>query len=208
VSGALSPALLEGVRAVSFDLDGTLYELPGMRRAVRRLALRRAWRPWRTWSELRILLQARAEFQRVREAGGDLAAESSLREGQARRSELEARWWIPAIAEVGPRPGLVSLLDALAQRGLPLVVCSDHAGQAKLAALGLEGHFEAALAGEALGALKPDPRVLQAALDRLDLEPGALLHIGDREDTDGEAARALGARVWIVPAEGPISLAD
>ncbi len=203
-----APALSElaGVKAISFDLDGTLYELPAMRRALRGLALGRALRPRRTYRELRYLLQARAKFKRAREGGGDLAPFPELEAEFAQRAELEARWWIPAIAAVGPRQGLVEVLDALALRDLRLVVCSDHAGEDKLAALGLQGRFEAALSGEALGAIKPDPRVLQAALDRLQLEPSELLHVGDREDTDGEAARALGTRLWIVPAKGPLRL--
>jgi len=208
MSPSLSARLLEGVKGVSFDLDGTLYELPAMRRALRRLALRRSLRPLRTYEELRHLLDARAEFQRARESGGELAPFPQLRADFERRRELESRWWTPAIAKVGPRQGVPALLEALSQRGLPLVVCSDHAGEAKLAALGLESRFEVALSGEALGAIKPDARVLQAALDHLDLAPQELLHIGDREDTDGEAGRALGVRLWIVPPTGAIGLSD
>jgi len=206
VTPSLDPRLLEGVEAVSFDLDGTLYSLPAMRRALRGLTLRRAWRPLRAYRELSHLLRARAEFQRARdEAGGDLSPREELRANFERRTELERRWWIPAIAKVGPRPGLIQVLDALRERALPLVVCSDHAGEEKLEALGLSGRFQAALSGEALGAIKPDPRVLQAASDLLRVAPSALLHVGDREDTDGEAARALGVRCWIVPPEGPLS---
>lgn len=202
---SLDPRLLEGVEAVSFDLDGTLYSLPAMRRALRGFVLRRAWRPLKTYHELNHLLRARAEFQRAREAGGDLSTRAELRATFERRTELERRWWIPAIAKVGPRPGLIQVLDALRERALPLVVCSDHAGEEKLEALGLADRFQAALSGEALGAIKPDPRVLQAAVDLLGVAPSALLHVGDREDTDGEAARALGVRCWIVPPEGPLS---
>lgn len=206
MSATLSPERLVGIKAVSFDLDGTLYELPAMRRALQRLVLRRSLSPLRTWRELRWLLRARAAFQVAREAGGDLAEDGAPRAGQSKRSELEARWWVPAIRAAGARPGVEALLAAFAERGLRLVVCSDHPGQAKLGALGLGGHFEAVLSGEALGALKPNPRVLQGALDRLGLQPDELLHIGDREDTDGEAARALGARLWIVPPSGSLGL--
>lgn len=206
MSATLPPERLVGVRAVSFDLDGTLYELPAMRRALQRLVLRRSLSPLRTWRELRQLLQARAAFQVAREAGGDLAKHEALRAAQSSRSELEARWWVPAIGEVGPRSGVEALLGAFAERSLRLVVSSDHAGEAKLGALGLASRFEAVLSGEALGALKPNPRVLEAALERLGLQPDELLHIGDREDTDGEAARALGVRLWIVPPRGPLEL--
>lgn len=201
----LDPSALEGIQALSFDLDGTLYELPALRRAVRNLALRRCLSPLRTYRELRSLLRDRAEFQRAREAGGELAPFPGLAERFETRTELEERWWLPGIASVGPRAGVLELLDAAAARGLRLVVCSDHAGEEKLEALGL-GHFERAFSGEALGAIKPDPRVLEAALEHLGLEPSQLLHVGDREDTDGEAARALGVPCWIVPPEGRISL--
>ncbi|MBL4849018.1 MAG: HAD family hydrolase, partial [Planctomycetes bacterium] len=169
MSVELTREQLAGVRAVSFDLDGTLYELPAMKRAVRWLAIGRAWRPLRVAGELRRLLRARAAYQQAREAGGDLSALPGIDSPEVLRA-LEARWWVPAIGAAGPRAGIPELLEALGASGLPLVVCSDHEGQGKLEALGLARRFQALYAGETLGALKPSPRVLEAALEALGLE--------------------------------------
>jgi len=45
----------------------------------------------------------------------------------------------------------------------------------------------------ALGALKPLPDGLKAASNAMSIPPEKLVHIGDRQDTDGLMAGALGA---------------
>ena len=110
------------------------------------------------------------------------------------RLEAEARLLIPVIRRSGPMPGIVELLDRLRPR--TLIVISDFAPEAKLDALGL--NFDRVYAAERYGALKPDPRVFHAATTDLGIPPSALLHIGNRPDTDGLAARAAGCRALIL----------
>lgn len=110
------------------------------------------------------------------------------------RLEAEGRLLIPVIRRIGPMPGIGELLDRLRPR--TLIVVSDFAPEAKLDALGLR--FDHIYAAERCGALKPDPRVFRAALADLGIPPSALLHIGNRPDTDGESARAAGCRALIL----------
>jgi phosphoglycolate phosphatase len=196
---------LGGVEVVSFDLDGTLYELPRLRAALRRLALGRLLgAPLATPRELRRLARLRAAMEAVRRAGGDLAT-LALSEPREALAALEERWYVPAARLAGPRPGLRELLGALRARGVRAVVLSDHPAASKLEALGLAGAFERVYVGEALGALKPSPAPFRALLADLGLAPGALLHVGDRADTDGAGGAAAGVRTVIVP-PGPITL--
>lgn len=165
---------LTDVVAVSFDVDGTLYSDRFLRTGVALEAIRRG--------SLRDLQHLRHR----RDPASDVAA----------RLEVEARILIPLIRRRGPRPGVAELLDRLRPR--TLIAVSDFDPEAKLEALGLRGVFERIYAAERYGALKPDPRVFHSALADLGVPGPALLHIGNRADTDGGAARAAGCRALIL----------
>ena len=83
-------------------------------------------------------------------------------------------------------------MDALDRAGVPRVVVSDHPAERKLQGLGLGG-WAAVVDAEAVGAFKPLPDALEAAAVRLNLPASAIVHIGDREDTDSGMAQAAGA---------------
>lgn len=197
------------VGAVSWDVDGTLYDLGAVKRQLRRRALLRALLPG-TWRDRRVLADFLQGMEEVRRQGGDL---SRLRLGWPRQAmaAVEAGWLAPAIARAGPRAGVKELHAALSARGLPQVVVSDHPAGEKLRALGLAGVFALAVEGEALGWIKPSPRPFLRAAELLGVEPGALLHLGDREDSDGVGARAAGCQVVVLgrdPAALPRLLAS
>ena len=170
-------APLTDITAVSFDVDGTLYSDRFLRTRVVLEAIRRG-----SPRDLRALRNRR-----------DPSSETSA------RLEAEARILIPVIRRLGPRPGAAELLGRLRPR--TLIAVSDFDPEARLEALGLRGFFERIYAAERTGALKPDPRVFHAALADLGIPASALLHIGNRVDADGGAARAAGCRALILGAD-------
>jgi putative hydrolase of the HAD superfamily len=105
-------------------------------------------------------------------------------------------------------------LAAVAERGLATAVVSnwdcslpealDHAGL----------RFDVVVDSATAGAPKPDPAMFHLALERLGVDRHRVLHVGDRDETDGAGARAAGVDVVIVdrsskPAAGTIaSLTD
>jgi HAD superfamily hydrolase (TIGR01509 family) len=199
------PLDLARVRLVSWDVDGTLYDMDAMLGHLARLALRRGlWAPWR-WAglarELRGLGRLRREMDLVRAGGGDLSSLGLSPEERAALAEVEARWTLEAIRAAGPRPEVAGLLDAVGALGLEQVVLSDHPAREKLAALGVAERFAGVHEGEGLGLLKPHPDLFRAVCREAGVEPDALLHVGDREDTDGAAA-AVGAQVVVLPRDG------
>lgn len=85
-------------------------------------------------------------------------------------------------------------------------------GNADLAAIGLAGFFEQALAAREAGFLKPDPRIFELLLQRAGLVPRDAVHVGDDAMADVEGARRAGitpvwlnraGRAWPVPAAPP-----
>ena len=183
------------IQAVSFDLDGTLYgtgphRLRLMSSLLPQLGIIRAWsaavrehrdQPYDDLSE-RI----------VRSTAARLGVAPD--EARARLWFFLERTWIPGLRPAHVLSGVLDAITLLDARGIPRAVASDHPVPAKLTQLGLSEGWSATLDAESTGALKPAPRVLLAAAAAMNCPPGGLLHIGDRHDTDGEAARAAGAR--------------
>lgn len=86
-------------------------------------------------------------------------------------------------------------LHDLAGLGLPTAVLTNGAAvqqNAKVAAIGLLNTIGPVLTAEELGAAKPAAEAFLGVCERLGVEPGTALHVGDRYDLDVVAARAAG----------------
>jgi putative hydrolase of the HAD superfamily len=86
-------------------------------------------------------------------------------------------------------------LHDLAVLGLPTAVLTNGTAaqqNAKVAAIGLSGTIGPVFTAEELGAAKPEARAFLSVCERLEVEPGAALHVGDRYNLDVVAARAAG----------------
>ncbi len=92
-----------------------------------------------------------------------------------------------------PMPGALEAVAGLRARGLELAVVSNwDIGLAEhLDRIGAASYFSAIVTSAEAGAAKPDPSVFRLALERLGVEPGRALHVGD-EPADEEGARAAG----------------
>ena len=99
-----------------------------------------------------------------------------------------------------PMPGALETLTDLRARGLPLAVVSNwDVGLAEhLERIGAAHLFSAIVTSAEAGAAKPDPEVFRVALERLGVDPGRALHVGD-EPEDEEGAAAAGMRFAHAP---------
>jgi FMN phosphatase YigB (HAD superfamily) len=209
------------LKAIVFDVDGTLYAQAGLRRAMF-LQLLRAHliRPWQGFSTFRVLGAYRRAQELLRESpvDGDLAmAQLQLACRNAGAPEelvraLVARWMEQAPLPLLPRfmdPQLPMLLAAARERGVRLGVFSDYPAAAKLQALGLAEFFEVVLTAQdpAVNRFKPDPCGLREAFRRLGAEGDQALYVGDRATVDATAAEAAGVPCVIVNPRRNVSAA-
>lgn len=199
------------VRAVVFDLDGTLFDHSGA--AVEALRL---WLPtvgvepsdesiaqwfasedhhvaeWRagavTWAE-----QRRGRLRDVL-PGGNASTCSELDTCFAGYlARYEAAW--------RAFPDVEETLAALASRGVRVGILTNGATaqqHAKLAALGLADRFEFVITTEDLGIAKPHPDSYLAACRRFALDPSVVVHVGDLPDLDVEAPRKAGLQALLI----------
>ena len=188
----------EAVEVVSWDLDGTLYSLKPVVRAFRRRILMDLLRG-RLWSTLRAgfsLWRRLTTMRKVRDRGG---VEGLPKPAETTNVKIRmATWHSAAVGDVGAQPGLVELLKAIQSTGKRQIVITDYEAEGKLDALKLPIDFERVFEGEVLGAIKPSPKLFMTILEELKIPAHALLHIGDRDESDGAAARGAGCQVLIL----------
>jgi FMN phosphatase YigB (HAD superfamily) len=189
------------IRGVIFDLDGTLYHMRWFMRPLLTLQLLP-----------RLLLVPRYMAVRKKFSGRDLQSGEQLLKAMAVElsrksiglSESQAYRWIShsfytAFVNVmrlmrGHRRGLADTLAGLRSRSIECAVLSDFAYiDERLDMLGIDrAHFSIRLAAESAGSLKPGARPFLQIAGSWKIEPAGIVVIGDRDDTDGEAARAAG----------------
>jgi HAD superfamily hydrolase (TIGR01509 family) len=200
------------LKAILFDVDGTLYGQSGLRRAMLVQLLRaHLVKPWTGFSTFRILGAYRhaQELLRDQPIDGDLATaqvrlacERSGAEETLVRA-LVTRWMEEAPLPLLPRfmdPQLPSLLREAQERGIRLGVFSDYPAAGKLRALGLSDYFQVVLTAQdpSVQRFKPDPSGLREAFKRLGAEGAEALYVGDRAKVDAAAAAAAGVPCVIV----------
>lgn len=201
---------LGAVRAISFDLDDTLYDnrpviehaeqwmVAHMRdRYLETAMYDRSW-----WHRLKLDLQRqqpalvddvslcrRVLLQRGLMAGGMAEAMARQEAESVFAQFLEVRSQI-AVPDTTRR-----ILSALAQK-YPLVVITN--GNVLLERLGLEGQFQHVLKAGGGFRMKPAPDLFTDMARRLQLAPQQILHVGDDVTTDVAGAVHNGYRsAWL-----------
>lgn len=200
---------LRDVRAVLFDLDGTLYrQSPVQKRMAMELLMlpvltfsptktRRVWKVIKGYRELHEMIRDRGHSEEsLHELQLDETARRTGIDPQDVR-EIVQEWMLrrplPFVTSA-MRPGLTSFLAQLEAWGLERGVLSDYPVEGKLNALGLGDAFSLQLCSSdaAINALKPHPRGMLHACERWGLQPHQVLYVGDRIEVDGAGARNAG----------------
>ena len=185
------------VRAVAFDLDGTLVDsAPDIAHALNQ-ALQGAGLPAFGLQQVRAWIGD----------GPDLLIDRALavlqRDGQPLRQTLRRAFDQATLdAPLGHGTvydGIAPLLRQL-QRALPLVVVTNKPSvlaRAVLGAAGLLTHFAAVLGADTAAMRKPAPALLHSAAARLGLGAEQLLMVGDSAADMGCAHAAGAPAVWV-----------
>ena len=187
----------DDIAVVVLDMDGTIYRKPRM-----------AW--------YMLCRQRRHLLSLITERRWRKAQRKALLTGQKMpKIPVPTDWYrtsyMPSMVQIiaqhyTVQPWLLPMLDECKRRGIKIAILSDYeAVEDKLHALGLNpADFDAILATGDFDTIKPDKRLGAILLKHLypsnaETNNSAfnwrhVLFIGDREDTDGQLANALGAQ--------------
>ena len=204
---------LDGIKAIIFDLDGTLYLKPGL---PLRLILSDIPHMFVLGNERK----ARAELKGRRFGSAEAyynALFTRVAELSHSTPEKVKRWYetgyMPTMQRLLRRhyslePWVATLLPELHRRGIKTAVYSDYGCVTeRLEALGFDCQWVDLVAdAPSLGGLKPCKESAMKICDELGVAPEETLLIGDRDDTDGESARRCGMRFMLYTKEESLHL--
>lgn len=215
---------LNGMRAVLFDLDGTLrHNIPSPNHAFFDFAVQlgAADSPTRRLATLRWVHYYWAQSP---ELMGDLQHYGALNEEfwnfySQRTLEAfgcppeQARSLAPLVqkrmdTEYEPLdhvpPEVHQTLQALRQAGLRLAIVSNRSNpfDEQLASLELNQYFELTIAAGVIDLWKPDAGIFLHAVERLGVQPGETIYVGDNYFADVIGARNAGLQAVLIDPEG------
>ncbi|MDD3763691.1 MAG: HAD family hydrolase [Nevskiales bacterium] len=209
----VQPAWPHPLKAIIFDVDGTLAETEELHREAFNASFVEAGLDWH-WSQddYRALLRVTGGKERIRHylqttrrpgartppgAGNDWVQDLHRRKTRRYVELLRS-------GSIALRPGVRAWLDACRERGLLLAIATttspDNVDGLLRHTLGDDGpgRFACIAAGDMVAAKKPAPDVYHAVLDALQLPPAACLAIED--STAGlRSARAAGIATLVTP---------
>ncbi len=199
------------IRAVGFDIDGTLYQAS---RLYAKLIVK-------GFGKIRFLLA----FNAVRHELRDLLASEEYRALGVSGVEAFHRYQaglvarrlgsgadhvyeriedffytatVEPFASIPTYPGVPALLDELRARGLKLGALSDFPCERKIGLLGLDGKFDVAMTSEETGLVKPDRASFDLLAERLGVRNDELLYVGNSERYDVLGALGAGMRAALI----------
>lgn len=191
------------VKAVIFDLDGTLYDNS---RLIPELIVRSLKNLH--WLAAERLTRRSMAGKAIPNAYDELFHNmAELTHGDASK----ARQWfytvyMPLQASVlssrhHVKPWVIPTLKALKAKGILVACLSDYyAVHEKLTALGIDpALFDLVTDAPSEGGMKPCAEAFLSVAAKLGVEPGEVLVVGDRQNTDGAGAAAAGMQFHLVP---------
>jgi phosphoglycolate phosphatase len=197
----LEPGFNTRVRAVAFDLDGTLIDTMGDLAASVNLMLGMLGAKELPEARIRALVGNGVEtlVQRaLTESVGNSATHAAQRSAAL---ALFRRIYSQGLFKHSRvYPGVVAALRSLSATGLSLccITNKDSAfAEPLLRAAGLSGFFSFTLCADRAQDRKPSPNMLLAACSRIGITPAEMLYVGD-SSMDIAAARAAGSPVIAV----------
>ena len=199
------------IRAVLFDLDGTLYDRDGLAAALFDEQYAEFASELRGVSRERFLRDVHAMDEHghgSKEEGYPRLVQSWGLE-PALAARLFAHFWERYEGYCRLEAGTLETLEELRRRGMKLGVITNgprEMQRRKLAVLGLERAFDTIVVSGEEGVRKPDAEIFRRALDRLGVAAHEAMFVGDHPVADIEGAHGAGLRaVWMfVPYWPPV----
>lgn len=204
-------------RSVFFDADDTLFDYPAAERAA---LLACHWQFAVPTAEEEFITAYRRhnhDVWRMFERGE--IDQASLRTERFRRLAIElglaalpleraSAYYLEELSGQSQLlPGALAVVKELA-RSLPLALITNGIAsvqERRFAASPITPFFKAIVISEKAGIAKPDPRIFAPALEKIGVDAGSVLYVGDSVSSDMAAARNAGMDFcWVNPGGVPV----
>ncbi len=194
--------MMKDIKAVAFDIDGTLY--PSWR-----LNIRVSWyflknlKFFLAYNKVRDILHRTAVLPDFFEYQARLLAEElsiTVEEAREKIDTIVYNGLIPFFPKIKPFKYIVECLEDLKAHGLKLAILSDFPPEQKGTLWGYLPYFDVVLGSEACGALKPSVFTFGVLANKLELEPHEILYVGNSIRSDVKGANSAGMKsAYIMP---------
>ena len=197
--------MLEGIKGVAFDLDGTLY--PNYRLNIRLIPfILKEWRLLMAFGSARKIIREEQENSTVSQNDfykrqAEITAKIlnvQAKPLQEKIDRLIYRGWEPLFKNIKLFNKAFATLAALREAGYKLGILSDFPLEKKLEYLGLSGIWDAVLCSENFGVTKPHPLPFAELAAAMSLPPENILYVGNSRSYDVAGAHRAGMKTaWI-----------
>ena len=189
------------IKAIAFDLDGTLVEtLPDLHESATRM-LAQIGRPAVSESIVRAYIGDGVDRLVKRLLTGESGGEPDAALFETAAEKFRSHYTSVLTRASHPFAGVVSTLEILRERGFKLACVTNKPArftEPLLEGLGLTAYLDVVISGDSLPRKKPDPLPLLHTARAFGIEPAQLLMVGD-SPVDTQAARVAGCPVFCVP---------
>ena len=189
------------IKAIAFDLDGTLVEtLPDLHESAIRM-LRQIGRPPVSESTVRACVGDGVDRLVKRLLTGEPDGEPDAALFKRAAENFRSHYASVLTRASHPFAGVISTLEILRERGFKLACVTNKPArftEPLLEGLALTGYLDLVISGDSLPRNKPDSLPLLHTARAFGIEPAQLLMVGD-SPVDTQAARAAGCPVFCVP---------
>lgn len=192
----LPPAGFNEVKAIVFDLDGTLYQDDRLGEQVHQSAIRYA-------AMLQGVPEAKAEamLEKARAEQKDGTLSRAVVSLGGNLPEMHRRFALDVRPEeiLKADPRVVELLRLLATRFRLYLYTNNNRELSRriMAQIGVDGLLHEVVTIEDSWLPKPDLRIINQILDKAGLKPHEALFVGDRYQVDLAAAESIGCPVFL-----------
>ncbi len=182
------------LKAVAFDIDGTLY--PNRKMYARSIPFGiRNMRLMRVFGRVRKKLRTIRPIDDFYTLQAQLVAEELGTSYEATREKIDRviyGEWEQVLNSVPIYPGVMQFIHDLRARGVRIGVMSDFPVHTKLRVLKLDGLWDAEVSAEETGYLKPSPEPFRVLSQNLGVDPEQTLYIGNSYHYDVVGAATAG----------------
>ena len=195
-----------GIKAIAFDIDGTLYPKRELNiRLIRSSILHLPFALRYNMMRRKIRKEdgardiGRSDLLSFQEREAKLMYPSKERSDWFRKKEAKVftKPWEKSFSSIKGYPGMKEALKCAGEK-YSLAVLSDFPIGVKLDALEVREYISVAFSSGDIGALKPSATPFLALLEALSLDASEVLYVGDSEHKDVQGAKGVGMKAALI----------